>query len=71
MVLDAGLHKQFQFTERFRAMLEGTFTNVLNHPNYGSPNTNIRSGAVGTIRNLYNRYGAGPRGGRVALRIEF
>ncbi|MCZ2080299.1 MAG: TonB-dependent receptor [Bryobacterales bacterium] len=71
VVLDAGLHKQFQFTERFRAMLEGTFTNVLNHPNYGSPNTNIRSGAVGTIRNLYNRYGAGPRGGRVALRIEF
>ncbi|MGH9630811.1 MAG: carboxypeptidase regulatory-like domain-containing protein [Bryobacteraceae bacterium] len=71
IVLDAGLHKQFRFTERLRAMLEGTFTNVLNHANYGSPNMNVRSGAVGTVRNLYSRYGAGPRGGRVALRIEF
>ncbi|HSB16779.1 MAG TPA: TonB-dependent receptor [Bryobacteraceae bacterium] len=71
LLLDAGLHKQFRITERLRASLEGTFTNALNHPNYGSPNTNIRSGSVGRITSLYSRYGAGPRSGRVGLRIEF
>jgi hypothetical protein len=70
-ILDLGLYKTFRFSERFRAQLEGTFTNLLNQPNYGSPNTNIRSGSVATIRNLFGRYGAGPRTGRLGLRIEF
>ncbi|MEK7409011.1 MAG: TonB-dependent receptor [Acidobacteriota bacterium] len=70
-ILDAGLHKQFRFTERIRATIEGTFTNVLNHPNYGLPNSNIRSTAVGTITGLYGRYGSGPRSGRLGLRIEW
>jgi hypothetical protein len=70
-ILDAGLYKTFRFGERVRTQLEGTFTNVLNHPNYGLPNANIRSSAVGRITSLYGRYGAGPRGARIGLRIEF
>jgi hypothetical protein len=70
-ILDAGLHKSFRFRERVRVQVEGTFTNVLNHPNYGLPNANIRSASVGRITSLYGRYGAGPRGGRLGLRIEF
>ncbi len=67
--LSAGLHKQFPLTERVRAVLQGTFRNVLNHPNYGTPANNIRAGNVATIRSLNGL--AGPRAGQVALRIEF
>jgi hypothetical protein len=69
--LDAGLYKTFQITERFRARLEGTFTNALNHPNYGLPNTNIRSSSVGIITSLFTSYSGGPRSGQVGLRVEF
>ncbi len=65
----AGLHKQFRLTEKFRAILQGTFRNVINHPNYGLPATNIRAGSVGIISGLSGQ--AGPRIGQVALRIEF
>jgi hypothetical protein len=71
LVLDAGIYKAFRFGERFTAQLEGTFTNVLNHPNYALPNTNIRSASVGMITGLYTSYAAGPRSGRVGVRIEF
>ncbi len=67
--LSAGLHKNFAITERITAMLQGTFRNVLNHPNYGLPFTNIRAANVGTIRSLNGL--AAPRVGQVALRIEF
>jgi hypothetical protein len=69
--LDAGLYKSFSITERIRAQLEGTFTNSFNHPNYGLPNTNIRSASVGLITSLYTSYAGGPRSGQVGLRIEF
>ena len=69
--LDAGLYKSFWITERIRARLEGTFTNSLNHPNYGLPNTNIRSTSVGIITSLYTSYAGGPRSGQVGLRVEF
>ena len=65
----AGLHKQFRITEKFRAVLQGTFRNVVNHPNYGFPAANIRAANVGTIRGLNGQ--AGPRSGQVALRVEF
>jgi hypothetical protein len=69
--LDAGIYKTFRILERLSAQLEGTFTNVLNHPNYALPNTNIRSSSVGIITGLYTSYAAGPRSGRVGVRLEF
>ncbi len=67
--LSAGLHKQFQLTEKYRAVLQGTFRNVINHPIYGNPASNIRATDVTTVRSLNGLYG--PRSGQVALRIEF
>jgi hypothetical protein len=67
--LSGGLHKDFRFTERIRATVQGTFRNVLNHPNYSTPATNIRAANVGTITSMNGL--AGPRVGQVGLRIEF
>jgi hypothetical protein len=70
-ILHGGLYKQFTLTERFHATLEGTFTNVLNHPAYGLPSSDIRSAAAATIRSVSTIYSGGPRNGRLGLRLEF
>jgi hypothetical protein len=67
--LSTGLHKEFRITEKYRAILQGTFRNVLNHPAYANPANNIRAANVGTVTALNGLYG--PRSGQVALRIEF
>lgn len=67
--LSAGLHKDFQITERVRLMVQGTFRNALNHPNYSTPATNIRAANVGTITSLNGL--AGPRIGQVGMRLQF
>jgi hypothetical protein len=67
--LSGGLHKDFRITEKYRAILQGTFRNVINHPTYGNPNSTITATNVGTITGLNGLYG--PRSGQVALRIEF
>jgi hypothetical protein len=55
-VLHATLAKQFSIRERARLRLELNATNVLNHPNYVDPDTNITNRAtVGTISNVVNR----------------
>ncbi|MBI4876083.1 MAG: carboxypeptidase regulatory-like domain-containing protein [Acidobacteria bacterium] len=55
-VLHAALAKQFSIRERAKLRLELNASNVLNHPNYVDPNTNITSTAtVGTINNVVNR----------------
>ena len=67
--LSAGVHKEVRITEKYRVIVQGTFRNVLNHPIYGTPATNIRAGSVATIRSLNGLYG--PRSGQLALRLEF
>jgi hypothetical protein len=55
-VLHAALAKQIAFGERVRLRLEVNASNVLNHPNYVDPDTNISNRAtVGTINNVVNR----------------
>ncbi|HEU0139712.1 MAG TPA: hypothetical protein VFQ79_08380, partial [Bryobacteraceae bacterium] len=67
--VSGGLRKEFQLTERVRLMVEGTFRNVFNHPNYSTPATNIRAANVGTITSLNGL--AGPRVGQLGARLEF
>jgi hypothetical protein len=67
--LSAGLHKEVRITEKYRVIVQGTFRNVLNHPIYGTPATNIRATNVATVRSLNGLYG--PRSGQVAFRLEF
>ena len=49
-LLHAGLARQFGLYERLRLRAEITATNVMNHPNWSNPATNISSAAsVGVI----------------------
>jgi hypothetical protein len=64
--LNAGLHKHFRILERLDLVLQGTFTNVLNHANYNNPNANIRSALVGRITSAQ-----AARAGQLAARLEF
>ena len=67
--VSAGLHKEFRVTEKYRAIVQATFRNVLNHPIYGNPATNIRATNVTMIRSLNGLYS--PRAGQLAVRLEF
>lgn len=55
-VFHASLAKNFIFRERIRLKLEALGTNVLNHPNYAAPNTNITAGInAGAITSVIDR----------------
>jgi hypothetical protein len=69
--LSMGLSKTFRITERVRARLEGTFTNLPNHPNLADPSTNISSISFGTITSARGGDSGGNRVGQVSLRIQF
>ncbi len=39
--VDLGLHRQFHITENVGLRFRAEFFNILNHPNFGSPNTDL------------------------------
>lgn len=69
----AGFAKVFPIRERARVRFEATAANILNHPNPGTPNLNVRSSAFGQIRSIQTVEGTrtGARNWQFALRIEF
>jgi hypothetical protein len=67
----AGLAKNFQLSERFRLRFEGTFTNLLNHPNFAAPPTNVTSSSFGIVQNVQSAENSGNRTGQLSLRLEF
>jgi hypothetical protein len=74
--MNAGIFKSFALREGWELQAEATFTNVLNHPNYGLPNMNISSGAAGLISQTRDQQssaheGSGPRTTRFGLRLHF
>ena len=75
-----GLYKSliFQESQRFRARLEITATNVFNHPNWSNPATNIsQTSNVGVITGVGGVNGSstgdvpGARALRAAIRVEW
>jgi hypothetical protein len=76
-IVNAGIAKQFNVTERFRLRLDFQGTNVLNHPNFDIPNLTISSvGTAGTITGTGNNGGggldaSGARSFRLGLRAEW
>ncbi len=75
-ILHGTLAKNFDIRERARLRLEFNVTNVLNHPNYRDPDTNIsNTTSVGRISNVVDRNSkmdmAIPRYPQVILRLEF
>ena len=66
----AGLSKTFHLTERMRMRLEGTFTNLFNHPNFALPPTNVTSSSFGIVQSVQSAETSGNRTGRVSLRLD-
>jgi hypothetical protein len=67
----AGLSKTFRFNERMRLRFEGTFTNLLNHPNFAPPPTNVTSSSFGIVQSVQTAENSGNRTGQLGLRFEF
>jgi len=63
---DLGVNKNFRIRESIHAQFRSEFFNVLNHTNFGIPNTTTTSSAFGTIRTTYP-----PRQIQFALKILF
>jgi hypothetical protein len=63
--------KTFAITERFRAKMEGTFTNVLNHSNLSDPNMDLNSSSFGLVSGAIQSDFGGARTGQIAVRLEF
>jgi hypothetical protein len=51
--LDFSINKNIQIYERMRLQFRSEFFNLLNHTNYGIPNTRTTDAAFGTIRSTY------------------
>jgi hypothetical protein len=67
----AGLSKNFQINERLRLRFEGTFTNLLNHPNFAAPPANVTSASFGEVQSVQTSENSGNRTGQLGLRLEF
>ncbi len=67
----AGVSKTFHLTERMRLRFEGTFTNLLNHPNFAAPPTNVTSSSFGIVQSVQTAENSGNRTGQFGLRFEF
>jgi hypothetical protein len=69
--VDLGLYKRFDLRERWRLRLEATFTNALNHANFGTPYSNISVNSAGIVQSIQGMEGAGPRTTRLGARLDF
>ena len=63
---DFSVDKNFRIREQARLQFRAEFFNVLNHTNFGIPNTQTTSAAFGTIRSTYPS-----RQGQFALKLIF
>jgi hypothetical protein len=66
VVFNMAAYKDFRFNERFVLQFRSEFFNAFNHPNWGSPNTNLGAGTFGQITSMKN-----PRIGELALKLRF
>jgi hypothetical protein len=60
------LYKDFRMSERLILQFRSEFFNAFNHPNFGSPNTNLGAGSFGQITTMKN-----PRIGELVLKLKF
>jgi len=67
-----GLFKYFKIGENARLRADMSSTNFFNHTNFGNPNTDISSAAVGRINSVNTSgLGGGPRTITIGLRLDF
>ena len=65
--LDSSIFKKFRFTERFGGEIRADVFNILNHPNFGNPNTSIVSPTFGQVTGVVS----GSRLMRFGARVTF
>jgi len=68
--LNAALFKSFPLVRETSVEFSGSFSNVLNHPNFGNPDVVINDPNVGKITSVQG-YMFGPRAGLVSVRLKF
>jgi len=66
--IDTSLEKKFQLTERYTFDLRASAFNLLNHPEFSNPASNISKASFGTITSILND---GATGSGAPRRIEF
>jgi Carboxypeptidase regulatory-like domain/TonB dependent receptor len=67
-----GLSKNFMVLEHVKLRFEASFTNLLNHPNFAPPSTDITSpDTFGKTSSVQTAENGGNRTGQLALRLEF
>jgi hypothetical protein len=64
--LDAGIHRNFDITERWKAVLRWEMFNAFNHPNFNNPNATVGTANAGQISGTLPA-----RSQQVALKIMF
>lgn len=72
VVFNAGMMKRFPMPRESQLELGASFTNILNHFNYGQPNMTVNVAAGGAITSTHVFLPAGtPRQGMLSLRWKF
>lgn len=65
------LQKRFYLREKMFFQLEGSATNLINHPNLGTPGLNVGSSSFGVITSTQGQEGSGARQLQIGLRFAF
>ena len=69
--LNLALFKSFSLYEQTKIELRGSFTNMLNHTNFGDPDATITDASVGQITSTTSKSFGGPRSGLITARLVF
>jgi hypothetical protein len=70
-VVNLALFKSFPIFRESQLELRGSFTNVLNHTNFGDPDTTITDAGAGQITSTTTNHFGGPRSGLITARLTF
>ena len=68
--MNAALFKSFGIWRETKLEISGSFTNVLNHPNFSNPDVTITDTSVGKITGTQGSF-FGPRSGLISARYTF
>jgi len=72
VTIAGGLSKTFQLVEKLRMRFDATFTNILNHPNFAAPPTDVSSPSTfGVTQTVQSSENGGNRVGQLSLRLDF
>jgi hypothetical protein len=69
--VNLALFKIFDLSHHTKLQVEGSFTNVLNHTNFGTPDMTVTDSGAGRITSTTGTAFGGPRAGLLTARIEF